>query len=136
MQFYKQIPGALIEAARIDGAGHFRTYFQIAVPSAVGAHIVVFLFSVVWYWNETYLTNLYLRGSSAGRSLTTLMLKLNQFTTDYEAIYPAVESQANRLNEALEMAGTILCILPLLIVYFVMQRYFVESIDQAGITGE
>ena len=52
-QFYKQIPQSLIEAAQIDGAGHIKTYFQIAIRSAVPAIIVVFLFSFVWYWNET-----------------------------------------------------------------------------------
>lgn len=133
--FYKQIPTSLIEAGQIDGAGHFRCYYKIVLPCVSGAFIISFLFSFVWYWNETYLSNLYLRGSVKNQ-LSTLMLKLNQFQTNFEQLYPSVQSQANRLNEALEMAGCVLCIFPLLILYFALQQFLVESIDQAGITGQ
>ena len=61
-QFFRQIPQALIEAAKIDGCGHFKTFVRIAVPSAAPAILVVFLFSLVWYWNESYLTQLYVCG--------------------------------------------------------------------------
>ncbi len=50
--FHRQTPQSLIEAAEIDGAGHFKAYFQIAVPLASAAIVVVTLFSFVWYWNE------------------------------------------------------------------------------------
>ena len=51
--FHRQTPQSLVEAAEIDGAGHFKAYWQIAVPLCTAAIVVVTLFSFVWYWNET-----------------------------------------------------------------------------------
>ena len=137
-QFFRQTPKALYEAAEIDGAGHLSCFFKIAIPTAIPAIIVVFLFSFVWHWNESYLTALYLSNSGLGGSqgLSTILLQLKQFETNYSKIYPATSNSPNRINEAIQMAGTIISIAPLLITYFVLQRHFVESIDNTGITGE
>ncbi len=130
-QFFRQIPAALEEAAKIDGAGDFQIFLQVAVPLAKPAILVVFLFSFVWYWNETYLAGLYL-----GNRLTTLQLELQRFTDAYFRMYPAGENIANHLNEGIKLAGTLLSILPLLVMYLFLQRWFVESADRTGITGE
>ena len=137
-QFYRQTPKALYEAAQIDGAGHLSSYFKIAIPSAIPAIIVAFLFSFVWYWNETYLVTLYLGGSGIGNksALTTILIQLQNFDTNYNKLYPVVDNGPNRINEAIKMAGTIISIAPLLITYFFTQKHFVESVDRTGITGE
>lgn len=137
-QFFKQIPNSLIEAAQIDGAGHIRTYFSIAIRSVIPAMIVVFLFSFVWYWNETYLTGLYLgnTGIGAKNTMSTLLLELKQFEASYTKMYPVTENSPDKLNEAIKMAGTIIATAPLLILGFVLQRHLTESIDSSGITGE
>ncbi|PXW92977.1 carbohydrate ABC transporter membrane protein 2 (CUT1 family) [Streptohalobacillus salinus] len=133
-QFFKQTPTSLYEAAEVDGASQFTSFFKIAIPMAVPAFIVAFLFSFVWYWNETYLTSLFLTSSST--DITTILLQLQSFEQNYEALYPSTEAGPNRINEGIKMAGTMLSILPLLITYFFLQRYFVESVDNTGITGE
>jgi len=132
-QFFRSIPKALEEAAQIDGAGSYRIFAVISVPMAVPAFIISFLFSMVWYWNETTLAALYL-----GDQLRTLPLQLQQFAAAYQKLYPvAPNSKTGRsLNEAINMAGTFLNMIPLLIVYFVAQRWFVESVERSGITGE
>jgi multiple sugar transport system permease protein len=131
-QFFRMVPKALEEAAQIDGAGHFRIFFTIALPMAVPAIIISFLFSFVWYWNETYLAAIYF-----GDELTTLPLQLQKFVATYQKMFPAeMGLGGNQLNEGIKMAGTILSILPLLIVYFITQRWFVEGVDRSGITGE
>ena len=137
-QFYVPIPNALIEAAQIDGANHFKIYWSIGIRSAIPAIIVVFIFSFVFYWNETYLTTLYLGNSSMGSksNLTTLLLQLSKFEDSYKSIYPTTNNDANKLNEAIRFAGTILSIAPLLFLSGILQKYFVESIDSSGITGE
>lgn len=138
--FHRQTPQSLIEAAEIDGAGHIKAYFRIAVPLCSAAIVVVTLFSFVWYWNEVDLVRTYL-GSSNTRNtgLTTLMLELNKFEDSYNAVY-ATHAQSttstNRLNDAIKMAGTMLAIAPMMVLYFFLQKQFVESIDKAGITGE
>lgn len=133
-QFFRQTPQALYEAAEVDGASQLSIFFRIAIPMAVPAFIISFLFSFVWYWNETYLTTLYL--TSQSNDITTVLLQLQQFDQNYEAMYPSVENSPNRINEGIKMAGTVISMLLLLIVYFFLQRYFVESVDKSGITGE
>jgi len=137
-QFFKQVPQALIEAAHIDGAGYFRSFFRISLPSAAPAILVVFLFSVVWYWNESYLTTLYIvgNGTSKVNSLSTLVVELKNFEDIYAQYNQGSQQQLGNINESIKMAGTMLSILPILLMYAFLQKYFVESVDRTGITGE
>lgn len=140
-QFFRMVPQSLVEASKIDGAGAVRSFFSIALPSAGPAFITVGLFCFVWYWNESYLTSLYLRMKDANNLVpywTTLTIQLQNFTsnTSSSAYTSTASSGANRQTETIKMAATLLAILPMLIIYFVLQRHFVESIDRTGITGE
>lgn len=130
-QFFRMIPKSLEESAQLDGASHFKVFTKIALPLAIPSIIIVFLFSFVWYYNETYLSGLFLRNSD----LMTLPLKIQQFINNYTSIYPE-GSRAREVMQAVKLAGNMLTILPVLIIYFFTQRYFVESIDRTGITGE
>jgi multiple sugar transport system permease protein len=131
-QSFSSLPRVLEESARLDGASDLRIFLTIAVPSALPAYIVAFIFSVVWYWNETFLTVIFLGGGT-----TTLPMQLSRFAQAYENLYPpGVVNVFDRLNEAVKMSGTFLNILPLLVMYFVLQRWFVESVEMTGITGE
>ncbi len=132
-QFFNMLPRSLEEAAKIDGASTFKIFYRIAVPSATPAYIIAFLFSLVWYWNETTLTALYL-----GEKWATLPLKLQNFAVTFRRLYPAdpYSVVGKNLNEAIVMAGTFLTLIPLLMIYFFTQSWFVESIDRTGITGE
>lgn len=135
-QFFRQIPKVLIEASKIDGAGYFKSFFRVALPSAKPAFITVALFSFVWYWNEAYLTELYVHGIMTDSGWTTLVIQLDNFAANFADYATTAASAATNLNESISMAGTVLSILPLMILYFVLQRHFVESIDRTGITGE
>lgn len=132
-QFFIMIPKELDEAAEIDGASRLKIFFQITIPLSVPILIVGFIFSFVWYWNETYLTSLYIPDA------LTLPIQLSYFADSFRKIYETTSSSVSNidvLNEAIYMAGTILSILPLLFMYFVLQRWFVEGIDKAGLTGQ
>lgn len=136
-QFFKQVPKVLIEAAKIDGAGYFKSFVRIAVPSAAPAILTVFLFSFVWYWNESYLTELYVRGLTTHSDWTNLVIQLKNFTTNYnDTRATGTGTMATDLNETIRLAATMLSVLPLMIMYFFLQKHFVESIDRTGITGE
>jgi len=130
-QFFRMVPKSLIESAELDGANAFTIFIRIILPLAIPSIIIVFLFSFVWYYNETYLSGLYLRGSD----LLSLPLRIDQYISNFTSIYPE-GSPARERMQAVKLAGNILTLLPLLILYFFTQRYFVESIDRTGITGE
>lgn len=133
--FFKQVPKVLMEAAYIDGAGHFKAFFRIAIPSAVPAIITVFLFSFVWYWNESYLTEMYVQGLATKSDWTNLVIQLKNFDSAFNT-KASTGDTATSLNESVRMAATSLSILPLFLMYLVLQRQFIESIDRTGITGE
>ena len=135
-QFFRQVPKVLIEAAQIDGAGYFKSFFRISLPSAAPAFITVSLFSFVWYWNESYLTQMYVAGVMKETGWTSLVIQLSNFAQNYDKYSQTAVNAATSINESINMAGTMLTALPLMLMYFILQRYFVESIDRTGITGE
>ncbi|XMB72304.1 carbohydrate ABC transporter permease [Mycoplasmatota bacterium WC30] len=127
-QFFRMQPKALDESAEIDGANSYQIFFRIGVPLAAPAYITAFLFSFVWYWNETYISSLFI-----GSDLYTLQLKLLNFSSQF-SLADGLTQQA--VNEAIKYSATILIILPVLVVYIIMQKWFVEGVDRTGITGE
>jgi multiple sugar transport system permease protein len=127
-QFFRMQPVALDESAEIDGANPYQIFALIGVPLALPAYLTAFLFSFVWYWNETYISSLFL-----GPELFTLQLKLLNFTSQFQ-LTQGISQQA--VNEAIKYSATILIILPVLVVYIIMQKWFVEGIDRTGVTGE
>lgn len=130
-QFTRMLPKSMEEAAVVDGAGPVKIFLGIFVPLSGPAFLVCFLFGFVWYWNETYLAGLYF-----GEAWRTLPLQLSQFVASYERMYPVGLNVRDRLNEGIKMAGTVLTIVPVLLVYIALQRWFVGGVDRTGITGE
>jgi len=119
MQFFRKIPKELEEAALIDGANPYTVFMKIIFPLAKPAMIVVFLFSLVWHWNETFLAGIYYS------RISTLATQITQVN-----IMPQEQTQA--LMPAI-MASGLLFITPILIVYLFTQRFFTESIERTGV---
>ncbi len=131
-QLFKTLPRVLLEAARLDGATELKIFYKIGVPSGFSGYLITFLFSLVWYWNETYLASIYF-----GNSISTLPLQLQRFVASYNTMFkPSGAAATSNINEGIELAATLLTIAPLLVLYFIAQKWFVESIDKSGITGE
>ena len=130
--YFGSYPKSIDEAARIDGAGPLRIFFSIAMPMAKPALVVTYLFSFIWIWNDTVQLPQYSTGA-----VTTLPMHLQQFAEQFNKLYSSVGvSTGGALNESIQLAGTLLSILPLIILYFLVQRSFVASIEKTGITGE
>lgn len=130
-QFFSSYPKAMDEAAEMDGASKFKIFYKIALPTATPAIVLSFLFSMVWYWNETTQARLYFG------DIETLPMRLNDFYDSYQSLYnPSNLTSFGSINESITLAGTFLSILPLLVLYLCLQRQFVESIEKSGITGE
>jgi multiple sugar transport system permease protein len=111
-QTFLSLPKVLEEAARLDGASDLKIFVQVALPAAIPSFIISIIFSTVWYWNETYLTVVFLEGG-----LQSLPMQLSKFVQAYENLYPpGMVNIFDRLNEAVKLAGTFLNILPLLLM--------------------
>ena len=122
-QFYRNIPVEIEEAALVDGAGFFKTFYRIMVPNASGSFLTVFLFSIVWYWNDTfYSSNFITRKRTLAKALSNLRGDLGGGNDNYN-LSPKI------------MAGALLFVAPMLIMYIFLQRYFVQSVERTGIVG-
>lgn len=139
IQFYRTLPNVLEEAARIDGAGAFRTYWMIMFPLAKPAMLVVFLFSVVWHWNDLFEPNMYLLVPEYFNLAQNMAFFNGNANLDIQQASNSVSSGTLGMAPTLQnqvMAGVMLTILPVLILYLFTQRYFVESVERSGIAGE
>lgn len=130
--FFSSYPKSLDEAAKIDGAGPVTVFFKVALPMAKPALVLTYLFSFIWIWNDTTQLPQYSTGA-----VTTLPMHLQQFVEQFNKLYSSVGmSTGGSLNESIRLAGTLLTIIPLIILYFIVQKEFVESIERTGMTGE
>lgn len=127
-QFFLTQPKELEEAAKIDGASAFRFFLKVMLPLAKPALLVVFLFSFVWTWNDTYLPKMFLVDSQY-LPLASEMLSLDRVIESF------VESQQMSADEAgaVKMAASFLAILPPLLIFLIFQRHFVEGVERTGL---
>ncbi|MFC0470748.1 carbohydrate ABC transporter permease [Halalkalibacter kiskunsagensis] len=129
-QFFKGIPKVIEEAAYIDGAGVGTTFFRIMLPNAIPAMVTVMLFSFVWQWNDTFYTTTYLTSSNVlATQLSSLPYNL--------AIMLEGEAGSNDpfFQSMVQDTGILLSMLPLIIMYLFLQRYFVQSVERSGVVG-
>lgn len=124
-QFFSGMPRNLEEAAYVDGAGPVRTFIRIMLPSATPSMVIVFLFGFVWQWNDSFLTTLYLDSNFLPVALSNLSRTLAAYLEMTDVQYFSL----------IVNAGSMLMIAPLLLMYAVLQQYFVESIERTGLVG-
>lgn len=128
-QFFRGMPESLREAAVIDGAGVLRIFRQIVLPNAAPAMATVFLFSFVWQWNDEYFVSLYLENVNVlPIALSALAPRVAQLLGPAAQLDPYYASLLNN-------TGSLLLIVPLLLVYAVAQRYFLESVERSGLVS-
>ncbi|MGC5772207.1 carbohydrate ABC transporter permease [Paenibacillus pabuli] len=129
-QFFRGIPKEVEEAAYVDGAGISRTFARIMLPNAIPSIVTVLLFSFVWQWNDSFYTTTYLTSSKVmSTQLSSLPYNLAQQVSD-----GASKADPFYLS-MIQDTGILLAILPLIIIYLFVQRYFVESVERTGIVG-
>jgi multiple sugar transport system permease protein len=119
-QFFKGIPRELDQAAKIDGCNSFQIFYIILLPLIRTALIAVGVMSVIYYWNDFMGPLIYLKSESK----FTISIGLQFFNNSYGA---------NKVN--LLMAVSMLTVIPMLILFFAAQRYFVQAITITGIKG-
>ena len=117
-QFFKGLPKEFEEAAYVDGANPLTAFVKVIVPSSTVPIITVTVFSLVWHWNEYYTTNMFLAENNRPLSV---MLKIIAGNT--------------KITNGVRMAGALVFIVPVLVIYLILQRNFIKSIDKVGIVG-
>lgn len=130
-QFFRGLPKELEDAAYIDGCGPFMTFVRVMIPNAASAFLTVFLFSVVWYWNDYYVSTTFFTDSrTIALMLTNLESELNI------RLFNDPNVQINPREQIVwKEAGCLICIMPLLLMYTFLQKHFTEGIERSGLVG-
>lgn len=118
-QFYEDIPNELCEAARIDGMTEYGIYLRIMLPLSKPALSTLTIFTFVNTWNDYLGPLIYLRSESH----KTIQLGLKMFISQYSSDYGLI------------MAGSVLSLIPLIVMFLFFQKYFVEGVAATGIKG-
>jgi multiple sugar transport system permease protein len=124
-QFFLGIPRDLFEAARIDGDNYLTMFLRIALPLAKPALIVVFIFEVQAKWYDLMTPLIYLRDEALYTMPLGLKAILDQFGT----------GGGGEQDWHIIMAGTVLTVVPMIIIFAIFQRYFIEGIATQGRKG-
>ena len=120
-QYFLTIPRDFEEAAKLDGAGYFKTFWRIMLPLAGPAIAALAILQFQGTWND-FFWPLILFGQG-NEHLYTMQLGLAQLTLTYQTLWPQL------------MAGSLIAIAPILIIFLIFQRFFVSGVTAAGIKG-
>ncbi len=129
-QFFKGMPVELEEAAFVDGCGPWKTFMKIMLPNVGSIVIVITLFSIVWHWNDYYLSVMFFTDEYPLSVNVTLLQDRLQLLSQNMSL----EDMALSQNSILE-ASCFVVVLPILILYIFSQKYFTESITRTGLVG-
>lgn len=132
-QYFRSVPWETEESAMVDGASAIRTFFSIMVPGAMTMIATVILFSLVWQWNDTFYSNLFLTDlETLPKAFETYRTFVTSGAAELKVGYDTTDPNVIAL---LNNSGIFLVMVPLIIVYLFTQRYFVEGIERSGIVG-
>ena len=126
-QFFRGLPKEIEEAALVDGCGVWYTYFRIMLINAMPAVITVAVFSILWQFNDTFYAKLFLISED---------VVISKKISSLQAVIANVDKILDTTIQELYLdAGIVLIILPILIIYLVLQKYFIEGVERSGIVG-
>lgn len=126
--FFQNLPKEVEESAWVDGAGVFRTFTRIMLPNTVPALTTITVFSFVWSWNDLYFASTY------APNMKLMPLILNQLSWQIQQILGRSNVDVIQIS-MLTNAAALLILLPLLIFFLIVQRFFIEGVERTGLTG-
>ena len=130
-QFFRNIPKELEEAAYVDGCGTLKTFIRIMLPDATPIITSCFLFSFVWQWTDGFYTRTFLGNINLlSTQLTRIGETLNMYLT---SVLRQPNGATIGYTNCIIATGTLLVIIPLLVIYLFAQKGFVESLSSSGL---
>lgn len=131
--FFMNIPGEIMDSARIDGAGEFRILWRIVLPMSKAVTAVVGLFYAVGYWNSWFNAMLYLDDTR----MWPLALVLRQYVVDSNPLPAATAGVTGDAPPtlAIKMAIVVVAVLPALVIYPFVQRHFTKGVLIGAVKG-
>ncbi len=127
-QFFRGLPKELEDAAYLDGCGPFKTFISVMVPNAASSFLTVFIFSIVWYWNDYFISSMFFLNS---QTISLQVAGLASTMAIYLTGEPGIASNFMVWVEA----GCLMAITPIVIMYIFLQKYFTEGIERAGLAN-
>lgn len=126
-QFFRGLPKEIEEAAFMDGAGTWYTYFRIMLINALPSVVTVAIFSMVWQYNDTFYAKLFLISDN---------IVISKKISTIEASISNVEKILDpSILELYLDAGIVLIMIPIVIIYVALQKQFIEGVERSGIVG-
>ena len=135
-QYFRGMPKELEEAAWVDGCGKFKTFIRIMVPDATPMLTSCFLFSFVWQWTDSFYTTLFLANyKMLSTGLGAIAERFSQWWSATSSASGAAVASAAPVGytQAIIATGVLMSLAPLILLYLVAQKAFVESLSQTGI---
>jgi multiple sugar transport system permease protein/putative aldouronate transport system permease protein len=134
--FMRTVPYEVIESGKVDGAGDFRIFFQLCLPIMKPALATVGLFLALAYWNEWYLSSIYLGSTVEYKPLQYLLYNvINTANALRNSMAGANVSITDLPSNTLKMASAIVATGPILLLYPFVQKYFVSGITIGAVKG-
>jgi len=137
--FYKTtVPESIIESARIDGAGEFRTYFTIVLPLCRAGLATVGLFCTLGYWNDFWLPMVFVNNAknfNIQYLMYQTLIAVQNLLNNSNQISNMTEILANLPSESLRMAIAVISIGPIVLAYPFFQKYFVKGLTIGAVKG-
>ena len=127
-QFFRGLPKELEDAAYLDGCGPFKTFISVMIPNAASSFLTVFIFSIVWYWTDYYVSSMYFNDPN------TISLKIDGISTIMSMYLTGQVGVASDYIVWME-AACLLAITPIVVMYIFLQKYFTEGIARAGLAN-
>ena len=135
-QFFRNMPVELEEAAMIDGCGSFGTFLRVMIPNTLPLIATVLVFSIVWYYNDYYLSAIFFRADfPLSVSLTNMSKLLGTYSQGLQGMGGMTGQELGLMKEPVLACGCLLTLLPLILMYVLLQRYFTEGVERSGIVG-
>jgi len=139
LSFFRELPVALRESARMDGANELTIYLRIIMPVSLPIYATVALFNGVGHWNNWFDTAFF----APSRSLRTLSFMLKEIVNQMDVVsvmgatdtYESVQRQKNVVPETVRMATMLFVVFPIICVYPFLQRYFIKGMMIGSIKG-